>query len=107
MKEKKTADGYCPECGRVILADAGKCGFCGYQLTSEEVKAAKAVVRGGWLFSREDNSVERVVITGIDIGFFSLTVFLTRLMLAAIPALIMAGFAIGFLCWFWLPLFTR
>lgn len=105
-KKTKTPDGFCSGCGRAILSADGKCEFCGYQLPPEEIKAAKHTAAGMSLpiSSKINTRAERVVITGIDINFFSLSLFLTRLMLAAIPAAILAGMAIGFLWWFWVPL---
>ena len=53
-----------------------------------------------YLEGKEKPAVERparVVVTGIDIGFFSLVALLARIMLAAIPAMFMAAVAAAFL----------
>ncbi len=106
-EKKKTADGFCPECGRAILTDDGKCGFCGHQLSPEEMKAANPGAAGqGFLLSAEKgDSHQRVVITGIDINFIPLSLFLARMMLAAIPAAILAGIVIFLLKGIFLALF--
>ena len=45
---------------------------------------------------------QEVIITGIDINFFSLMFFLVRLIVAAVPAMILALIALGFIAsMFW------
>ena len=60
-----------------------------------------------YLEGKEKPAIEppaRVVITGVNINFFSLVLFLARLMLAALPALILAGLTMGALWMFLAPL---
>ena len=43
------------------------------------------------------SGTQKVVITGIDVNFFSLMIFMARLMIAAVPAMIMAAITVAFL----------
>lgn len=104
MKQKK--NGLCPKCGRIMMN--GKCLTCGYRegenkinpsmlegcvLTEDlpETEEKRGTSMGGGHWQNTSSYPQKVVITGVNIGFFSLVRLMTQLMVAAIPAGIIAG----------------